>query len=61
MKGFSNQLFEKHRYLKCCFDGSEVSPEKGVRCELDKLISVEQFLSVTGVQASTTKVKFYCW
>ncbi len=70
MKGFSNQLIEKHRYLKYCLeeyeDISQDSLEK-VKCELDKLINLQQFLNVTGLHSTTTKVRLlvlftqYCW
>lgn len=59
MKGFSNQLIEKHRYLKYYieeYEDSQESVEK-VKRELDKLISLQQFLNITGLQATTTKVK----
>ena len=58
MKGFSNQLIEKHRYLKYYleeYEDSQESVEK-IKSELDKLISLQQFLNITGLQATTTKV-----
>lgn len=56
MKGFSNQLIEKHRYINYCKeDVSEVALEK-VKTEFDRLINLEQFLSVAGLQEPTSKV-----
>lgn len=64
MKGFSNQLLEKHKYLKYFlgeYEGSSshLSLEK-VKREFDQLINLKQFLNVAGLQPATTKVRWHC-
>lgn len=57
MKGFSNQLIEKHRYIKQledpCHSREEIEKAKS---EFDCLISVEQFLNVAGLEPSLIQV-----
>ena len=58
MKGFSNQLLEKHRYLKHLSEDSldhTLSLEK-IKQEFDQLINLQLFLDVTGLQPCTAKV-----
>lgn len=59
MKGFSNQLMEKHRYLKYFLEyegGSFLSVEK-VKSEFDRVIDLQQFLNVAaGLHPATAKV-----
>lgn len=57
MKGFSNQLIEKHRSLKYCEEELEDVALEKVRSEFDELISLHLFLSVTGLQESTSRVR----
>lgn len=61
LKSFSNQLLLKHQCLKQLEDEEEyaATPLERVRVELDQLISLEQFLNVTGLEAKSTKVKNY--
>ena len=64
MKGFSNQLIEKHRYLKYYLEECEVTPQESlekVKSELDKLINMQQFLTVTGLQSATSKVRLFTY
>lgn len=58
MKGFSNQLIQKHHYIKYLLEENEYSGAslEKVKSEFDKLISLQQFLSVSGLQQSSTKV-----
>ncbi len=55
MKGFSRQLLLKHQHLRA------ITAEPGENVEnitkqLDALISLEQFLNVTGVEPKSIKV-----
>lgn len=57
MKGFSRQLLLKHQHLKQLGEGScEEGRVEEVAKELDELISLEQFLNVTGVETKSVKV-----
>jgi hypothetical protein len=60
MKGFSNQLLEKHRYLKYFLEEDEGSCShltlEKVKEEFDKLINLQQFLTIAGLQPATSKV-----
>ena len=58
LKNFSNQLLLKHQCLKQLEDEEEYAavPLEKVKNELDQLISLEQFLNVTGLEAKSTKV-----
>lgn len=60
MKGYSNQLIEKHRFIKRLEDSghSEEEVEKA-KHEFDRLISFEQFLSIAGVESSIATVNWY--
>lgn len=60
MKGFSNQLIEKHRYLKYFMEEYEgpswhLSLEK-IKSEFDRLINLKTFLKVAGLQPASIKV-----
>jgi hypothetical protein len=61
LKTFSNQLFLKHQCLKQLEDEEEYAavPLEKVKNELDQLISLEQFLNVTGLEAKSTKVRTF--
>ena len=58
LKNFSNQLLLKHQCLKQLEDEEEYAavPLEKVRSDLDQLISFEQFLNVTGLEAKSSKV-----
>ena len=56
MKGFSNQLMEKHRYLKYCEDELDEATSEKVRSEFDSLINLQQFLVVVGLEEAAAKV-----
>lgn len=58
MKGFSNQLIEKHRYLKALdqFDCSSEEFLLKVKHQFDELINLEQFLNIISLQPSAVKV-----
>lgn len=61
MKGFSNQLIEKHRYLKYFMEEYEgpswhLSLEK-IKSEFDRLINLKTFLKVAGLQPASIKVR----
>lgn len=58
MKGFSNQLVEKHRYLKDCEDELDQATLERVGSQFDNLINLQQFLAVVGLGEVTAKV---CW
>ena len=60
MKGFSNQLIEKHRHVKHLETAgySEEDVEKSKQ-EFDRLISCKQFLDVAGLELSTTTVSCF--
>lgn len=60
LKNFSNQLLLKHQCLKQLEDEEEYAavPLEKVKNELDQLISLEQFLNVTGLEAKSTKVRY---
>lgn len=60
MKGFSNQLIEKHRYVKQLEESgcSDEDVEKA-KDEFDRLINCKQFLDVAGLESSIAAVSWY--
>ena len=61
MKGFSNQLIEKHRFLKRLEESSKSREEiEKAKSEFDGLISLEQFLNVAGLESSLIEVRNTC-
>ena len=57
MKGFSRQLLLKHQHLKAIVeDGGDETLLEDVAKQLDELISLEQFLNLTGMEPKSNKV-----
>ncbi len=57
MKGFSRQLLLKHQHLKAIVeDGGDETLLEDVAKQLDELISLEQFLNLTGMEPKSIKV-----
>ena len=67
MKGFSNQLIEKHRYVKLLEkSGCSDQDVERAKHEFDSLISCKQFLDVAGLESSIAAVSYFlpffvCW
>jgi len=60
MKGFSNQLIEKHRFLKQLDESSKSRGDiEKAKSEFDGLISFEQFLNVAGLESPLIEVSQY--
>lgn len=58
MKGFSNQLIEKHRYIRYISDGnSSPSSLQKISRDFDKLINLQQFLHVIDLHPDAVKVR----
>lgn len=60
MKGFSNQLFEKRKYIKNYLEETEGVSRQAldkISCQFDQLINLQQFLLVAGLKPATRKVK----
>ncbi len=57
MKGFSNQLIEKHRFMKQLEESSYSREDtEKMKHEFDSLINFEQFLNVAGLEPSPVQV-----
>lgn len=60
MKGFSNQLIEKHRFVKHLEEsGRSEEDVKKAKHDFDRLISFEQFLNIAGLELSIATVSWY--
>ncbi len=59
MRGFSRQLLLKHQHLKAIVEeGGDETLLEDVAKQLDEIISLEQFLTVTGMEPKYIKVIF---
>ncbi len=57
MRGFSRQLLLKHQHLKAISEEESGDNDmKNIAEQLDALISLEQFLNVTGIEPKSIKV-----
>ncbi len=62
MKGFSNQLVEKHRYIKHYLEEEEEEEKNSlekIKREFDRLVNFQQFLTVAGLQPASKKVSAF--
>lgn len=56
MRGFSRQLLLKHQHLKELPEDYGQDVIENIKKQLDELISLEQFLTVAGIETKSIKV-----